>query len=142
MEYKKIGNTYAIRMDRDDEIIEKLTEFIVKEDVKLGQVSAIGAINSFTIGAYSVAEQKYYSKDYEGTWEIVSLLGNITRKEGEPYIHLHLSAGGHNGEMVGGHLNRAVISATCEMFVTCYEGTIERIRNPEVGLNIFKFEES
>jgi len=40
---------------------------------------------------------------------------------------------------VGGHLNRAVVSATCEMVITCIPGTVDRAFSEEVGLNLFKF---
>ena len=140
MEYRRFGSTVVVRMDPGEEIIGQLNKVVESEDIALAQVNALGAINEFTIGAYSVVEQKYYSKDYTGAWEIVSLHGNVTRKEGEPYIHLHLGAGSHTGEMVGGHLNRAVISATCEMFITVLDGEIERVNDPITGLNVFKFQ--
>ena len=58
---------------------------------------------------------------------------------GEFYSHLHMSAGDSQGHVVGGHLNRAVISATCEMAVRVLPGAMDRAFSPEVGLNLWKF---
>ena len=43
------------------------------------------------------------------------------------------------GEVFGGHLNRAVVSATCEMVVDVLDGTVDRQYDPVTGLNLFKF---
>ncbi len=44
------------------------------------------------------------------------------------------------GEVFGGHLNRAVVSATCEMVVVdVLDGTVDRQYDPVTGLNLFKF---
>ena len=53
--------------------------------------------------------------------------------------HLHMSAGNDKGEVFGGHLNRAVVSATCEMVVDVLDGTVDRQYDPVTGLNLFKF---
>ena len=58
---------------------------------------------------------------------------------GEPYIHLHMSAGDADGNVRGGHLSRAVISATGELVVTVIDGEIDRKFDPEIGLNLFYF---
>ena len=139
MEYRKFDSTYVIRLDRDEEITEQLKVFAEKEGVKLASVQAIGAVNDFTVGAFDTKEKKYYSNDFKGTYEIVSLLGTITTKDGAFYSHLHMCAADETGRAVGGHLNRAVISATCEMVVTALPGTVERQFSDEIGLNLFKF---
>ena len=59
--------------------------------------------------------------------------------DGEYYAHLHMSAGGADGSVVGGHLNRAIVSATCEMFITILDGTVERRFDGDTGLNLFEF---
>ena len=42
--------------------------------------------------------------------------------------------------MFGGHLNRAVVSATCEVVIRILEGTVERRFDGDIGLNVFDFE--
>ena len=43
------------------------------------------------------------------------------------------------GEVFGGHLIRAIVSATCEMIIDVIDGTVDRIYDEETGLNIFNF---
>ena len=56
------------------------------------------------------------------------------------YAHLHMSAGNRQGAVFGGHLNRAVASATCEMVITLLDGTVNRKFDDGVGLNLFDFQ--
>ncbi|MGN0549466.1 MAG: PPC domain-containing DNA-binding protein [Acutalibacteraceae bacterium] len=140
MEYRKFGNTIFARIDRGEEILEKLKEISVKENIKLAHVSALGATNDFTVGVFNVDEKKYYANSFNGNFEIVSLTGTVTTMNGEFYAHLHMSAGNDKGEVFGGHLNRARISATCEMVITVADGTVERKFNEDVGLNLFDFQ--
>ena len=140
MEYIKFGNTIFARIDRGEEILEKLKEISVKENIKLAHVSALGATNDFTVGVFNVDEKKYYANSFSGNFEIVSLTGTVTTMDGEFYAHLHMSAGNDKGEVFGGHLNRARISATCEMVITVTDGMVERKFNEDVGLNLFDFQ--
>ena len=59
--------------------------------------------------------------------------------DGKPYLHLHMSAGDREGRVWGGHLNRAVVSATCEMVVRVLDGHVGRAFSPEIGLNLLAF---
>ena len=140
MEYRKFGNTIFARIDRGEEILEMLKEISVKENIKLAHVSALGATNDFTVGVFNVDEKKYYANSFSGNFEIVSLTGTVTTMNGEFYAHLHMSAGNDKGEVFGGHLNRARISATCEMVITVADGTVERKFDEDVGLNLFDFQ--
>ena len=57
-----------------------------------------------------------------------------------PYLHAHFAAGDAKGHVVGGHLNRAVISATAEIVLNLIPGTVERKFSEEIGLNLFDFQ--
>lgn len=139
MEYRKVDHNYLIRMDSGEEIITQLYELVEKEHIRLASVSALGAINDFTVGVFHVDTKAYTSNRFQGEFEIVSLTGTITEMDGKPYLHLHMSAGDEKGHVFGGHLNRAVISATCEMVLHEMDGVVERQYNEAIGLNLFSF---
>ncbi len=140
MEYKRFENTIIARIDKGEEIIESIKEIALQENIKLASVSALGATNDFTVGVYKIDEKKYYSNEFKGNFEIVSLTGTINTMNKEFYTHIHMSAGNDKGEVFGGHLNRAVVSATCEMVITVINGTVDRYFDEEIGLNLFKFD--
>ena len=128
MEYLRTGNHIVVRFDRGEEILGGLKALALKENVRLASVSAIGAVGSFTVGAFKTGEKKYLSNEFSGT---VS--------GGDVYLHLHMSAADECGRVVGGHLNRAEVSATCEMVVSVLDGRVDRSFSEEIGLNLMEF---
>ena len=139
MDYRKFERFYIVRIDKGEEILEKIKEIALKENIKLAKVSALGATNNFTVGVYKTAENKYYSNNFTGDHEIVSLTGTINTFNGEFYTHIHMSAGNDKGEVFGGHLNKAIVSATCEMIIEQIDGAVDRKYDENIGLNLFNF---
>ena len=140
MDYRRFGDTLVVRMDPGEEILEQLKLVSEREQIKLAEISALGAVNDITVGVFDTVEKKYYSNSFQGSLEIVSLTGTVSTMNGEYYAHLHMSAGNSKGEVFGGHLNRAVVSATCEMIVRVIDGRVDRAFSETVGLNLFKFD--
>lgn len=142
MEYRKFGSTCLLRIDRGEEILTSITALCKAEKIGLGSVSGIGAVGEVTLGVFNREQFLYESTTYKGDYEIASCSGTITTKEGKPYLHIHMAAANSvKGECHGGHLNRAVVSLTGEFVIQQLAGTVEREYSPEVGLNLFKFEE-
>lgn len=140
MEYRRFRDTVIMRIDRGEEILEKIRDVSIREGIKLASVSGIGATDDFTVGVYSIPEKKYYSHHFTGVFEIVSLTGNINTMDGEFYSHLHIACGDESGNVVGGHLNRANISATCEIFIHISQGKVDRKKDPLTGINLLSFD--
>lgn len=139
MDYRRFGKTIIARIDRGEEVLTQLKNIALKEEIKLASVRALGATDDFTVGVFKVDEKKYYANHFTGDFEIVSLTGTISTMNGEYYAHLHMSAGDEQGRVFGGHLNEAIISATCEMVIEVIDGQVDRIRDESVGLNLFHF---
>ncbi len=140
MEYRKFQNKIIVRMDKGEEILEKVREVAEKEKIKLADISALGAVREFTVGVFDTEAKEYHANEFKGSFEIVSLTGTINTMNDEFYCHLHMSAGNEKGQVFGGHLNRAIISATCEMIITLIDGRVDRRFEEEVGLNMFQFQ--
>ena len=139
MEYKRIDNTIIARIDRGESIAEKIQKIATAENIKVAQVSGIGAASHLEIGCYQVSEKQYIKHVYDGDFEITSLLGNISQKDGEFYLHLHINAADEKGTAYAGHFNEGIIGGTCELFINIIDTTVERQYDDETGLNVFKF---
>ncbi len=140
MEYRRFQDTYIIRMDRGEEIVTALTAFCNQEGVRLASVEALGAADHVVIGLYDVGAKHYHRHSFDEPMEITSLLGSVSKKDGETYLHLHINLCREDMSVIGGHLNECRISATCEMIVRKLDGTVERKLDEAVtGLNLYEF---
>ena len=139
MDYRKFGNTYMLRIDVGEEIIESLKAVCAREGVRLAQVSAIGAADRAAVGVYDLAEKQYHREDLEGFMEIANLSGSVTEMNGEPYIHLHATLADQRNILHGGHVISMRVGATCEMFVQVLEGSVTREKDEGLGINLWKF---
>lgn len=139
MEYKRFGSKYVVRLERGEEIISSITDLVKKEDITLGRISGIGAVDRAVIGLFEMDTKEYHKKEFTGDFEILNLSGNISQMDGKDYLHFHITLGDKEFNAYGGHLNEAVISATCEIIIDVIEGTIDRERDKDLGLNLLKF---
>ncbi|MCK5050547.1 MAG: DNA-binding protein [Candidatus Cloacimonetes bacterium] len=139
MESKKIGSKYFIRIDKGEEIVSVLTEFCNERSIKLGEISAIGAVNEVEIGLFDPLEKEYHSNSIRGTFEILSIIGNITSNKDNPYLHMHITLSDSEYNAFGGHLNKAVVSATCEVIIEELSEKLDRYFDENTGLNLIEF---
>ena len=140
MDYRRFGATIIARIDKGEEILAQVKEIALKEKISLADVNALGAVGDFTVGVFETGKKKYYSTHFTGNFEIVSLHGTINTMDGAFYTHLHMSVGDIEGHVFGGHLNEAVVSATCEMVIHVIDGRADRTFSEEIGLNLYDFE--
>lgn len=139
MEYRKFDDTYVVRLNKGEEVIESLKDLCKNENIELAEIIGLGASNLVEIGVFNVNTKEYNTKIFEGMFEITSLIGNVTRKDGEVYLHIHINFGDEEGLIKGGHLVRSIISATSEIVVRRINGKVGRKLSNEIGLNLLEF---
>ena len=100
----KAGRQFLVRVPRGDDLWNHLAAFSAEHKIRCAAVSVIGATSKVTIGYYDQKKHKYHSKTFRGEMEIVSCSGNVSLKEGKPYLHLHAVMGDTALRCFGGHL--------------------------------------
>lgn len=134
MQSKGVQKGYLVRLDRGEEILETLTDFCNNTGIKTGWISALGSVQEAELSFFDLGKKEYVSKEFKGMHEIASLTGNISKKEGEIHIHAHAVLGDTDMKSHAGHVMRAVVGATCEVFIVIFEGKVLRTYDENTGL--------
>lgn len=137
MKVKKLANKIIVRIDKGEEIVESILKVCQTHTILSGSVIGIGATNKVTIGLYDVKEQMYHSKEFTGDHEIAPIIGNISMMNKEPYLHLHINICDKDHHSYGGHLDSAIVSATCECIIDVFQESVTRKVDKKTGLNLF-----
>ena len=134
MEYRRFGDTLLVRLDPGEELLAALTAVASREGVAFGSVQGIGAVCELEVGLFDPERKVFHSRCFTGYRELT-----ITQRNGKPYLHLHASAADAQGAVVGGHLVRAVVSATAELVIRTAPAAVDRRFDPAIGLNLLAF---
>ena len=144
--YKKIrkgwmetNDRYALSLDNHVSIVEALTAFCREKRIEAGTVLGIGAISSATFRFLDPATKQYVDKTFSEQMEITNLTGNISRKDGNVYLHLHITASRRDYTCVGGHMLTARVNGACELVVERFSCEAGRRFDEETGLNLYDF---
>ena len=131
---------YILSIDNHTEITQALAAFCEEKDIRSGIVGGIAAISEATFRFLDPATKQYVDKTFAEQMEVTCLTGNISRKDGKPYLHIHVTASRRDYSCIGGHLLTARVNGACELYVEDYGlSGIGRRFDPETGLNLYDF---
>ncbi len=113
---RKENGITLLRFDRGEPFPQTLKEYCSQSGLESGVVlCGIGMLSNTTIGRYDGTE--YSTTVLSDSLEVLSLQGNISMKEGEPFVHLHASLADHDFTARGGHLFDATVSMVIELAI-------------------------
>ena len=137
---KAAPNLYVLSLDNHTEVMQALAAFCSENEILAGNIIGIGAISEATFRFLDPATKKYLDKTLQEQMEITNLTGNISCKDGKPYLHVHITASRRDYTCVGGHLLSARINGACELVVRGFpEASLGRRLDEETGLNLYQF---
>ena len=126
--------TTVVVFEAGEEVIAGLTDLARRAEIRGAHFTGIGAFREVTL-SYFVPEMKRYEELHLAEQvEALSLVGNLGRLEGEPRVHAHAVVGFRDGTTRGGHLVRAIVEPTLEVFVSELPIELRRVANPRTGL--------
>ena len=121
------------------DLLEEIVRICRQNDIRHAALSAIGAVSCACFGFYDQEAKKYLPLTREGRCEIISCTGNITLKDGAPFVHAHVLFGRADGSAFGGHLMSPKTVFAAELQVTELAGPPpKRIFDGTTGLYLWK----
>ena len=144
MEYKKYGDAFFIRMDKNDEIVSCILDLCKKERIKSATFCGIGGCSEAQIQTFVPEEKTFETRTICGMLELVSLNGNVVSDENDVlYHHTHAMLSYIDGEkhcLTGGHIKSINVLYTAEVELRpLIGGNILREYDPETGTGFWKF---
>ena len=145
MQFRQINNapqTFILVFEIGDELANGLLQFAKDRKLSAASFKAVGALSSVRLAWFSWETKRYEPcVILDEQVELLSLIGDIALKDGEPAVHAHLVIGKRDGTAHGGHLLRAVVRPTCEVFLTESPTQLQKFIDPKTGLALIKPEQ-
>ena len=142
MNFRIDNSRVLMTLAKGDYINQTFESFAAIKGVESAWLNGIGALENPEIGYYSINDKSYHRKHFKGEFELTSLIGNITMKEGKPFAHTHITFSDKNYKVFGGHLFDAKITAAGEFLMQIGNDKITREINHEIGLPLWCLEQT
>jgi len=142
MHWKQIEDepkTFVLVFETGDEIANVLQQFAKEQRLCESGFKAIGALSYAKLGWFN-----WETKEYDEACvldeqvELLSLIGDIALRDGEPQVHAHVVVGGSDGTAYGGHLLEARVRPTCELILTESPTHLQKRLDPESGIPLIQ----
>ncbi len=117
-----------------NDALAAITEFAVRNRIEGASFSAIGAFQEATIAYWNWDTKKYEHIEVPEQVEVLALTGSIARAGNDPKLHAHVVLGRRDGSTIGGHLVRAVVRPTLEVFMVDFGARLTRRKDQATGL--------
>jgi predicted DNA-binding protein with PD1-like motif len=115
---------------------DDILAIVRKDKVTTARVEAIGGVNELRLGYFDHEKKRYEEHDFREGLEVTSLLGNVTLKEREPFLHVHGTFGRRDLSVLAGHVISATVFPLLEVVVTPTKNRALRRFDDATGLNV------
>ena len=138
-------SSYAVKrtvigsVSSGSDLYEGITDLARKNGILTGRVTGLGAVRNARLAYYDQKSMQYSDIRVDKPMEIVSLYGNISLKEGTPFLHIHVFLSDERGNGKGGHLLPGGTPVfACELTIEEYDGPpLVREKDPTTGLYLW-----
>lgn len=137
MQYRSFEDGWILRLETGEQVVEVLHSFLEEHGVTSGDIRGIGAVRHATLGYFDQDAGEYREKRFEGGYEVLSLLGNVSLKsDGTVFAHMHTTIGGPDYNVLGGHLFEAEVGPTLEIYIRSAGPDVKRRSVPGKELEL------
>jgi predicted DNA-binding protein with PD1-like motif len=129
-----------IRLEHGADLVQSITELAKSKGVEAGSFTAIGALKRARLGYYDQKNHEYREMKIDTPHEMASCIGNVSLRDGEPFVHAHVVLADETGNTKAGHLFEGIVFAA-EVHLHQLEGPrLERKHDEATGLSLWDME--
>lgn len=104
------NSNMLVRVKHNSDLVRFITELAERKGITAASFTAIGAIKRAKLGFYDQQKHEYREITVDSPHEIASCIGNISLKNGKPFVHAHAVLADKNGNTKAGHLFEGIVS--------------------------------
>lgn len=132
------GKAAMIRLLPGDDLLGGLNRAAAELGFRAATLQIVGAVRSLAIAYFNQETKSYEPHRWEGGLEISGGIGNVSLKDGQPFVHLHVTGSNRDGSAVAGHLVEGTEVYMIEAYFRAFEGEAPiRELDEEVGLPVW-----
>ncbi len=129
---------FLVRVEHNSDLIQFITELAEKENIVVAVITAVGALKQAKLGFYNQEKHEYQEIRVDSPHEIACCVGNISTKDGRPFVHAHAVLADKNGNTKAGHLLEGTVFAA-EVHLRELKGAaLERKYDDVTGLSLWE----
>ncbi len=126
------------RLSHGGDLLEEITDICRRENIQLGWFEALGAVKKARVAFYNQEAHDYEFLVFDQPLEITKLVGNVSLKDGNPFVHAHMTLADKAGNAYGGHLASGTVVFACEFILETFDGPVLKREPDEVtGLSLW-----
>jgi len=140
MKFRKVEDGFLLRLEKGEEVMGALTQFVKDREIHAGFITGMGAVTDATVGLFDTEKKEYLKKTFKDDIEVGNLTANISYLDdtGEPFVHAHVTVSDGSLCAFTGHLFEATVSVTMEIYIKAFKDKLIRKRDPEAGFNFWQ----
>ena len=134
----KPGRFFLGTLPYGKDLIASIENFCKEASIQMAIFSVIGSVSYVTLGCYDQKQQVYVTFKEEAPLEVIACIGNISIKDGRPFVHAHIVLSDEKGKIIGGHLFSETIIFAGEINLQELKGnSFERAYDNKTGLMLW-----
>ena len=137
----ELGRNFLVRAEHNSDLIQFVTELAEKKEIIVATFTAIGALKRAKLEFYNQEKHEYQEITLDSPHEIASCIGNISVKDGKPFVHAHAVLADKNGNTKAGHLLEGVVFAAEVNLRELKGAKLERKYDKVTGLSLWETEQ-
>jgi predicted DNA-binding protein with PD1-like motif len=131
------------KLSHGGDLLEEITDFCQRENIQLGWIEALGAVQRARLGFYKQETHEYEFFVVDQPLEITKLVGNVSLKDNSPFVHAHVTLADKRGNAYGGHLAPGTVVFACEFKLEIFDGPVlQRDFDEVTGLSLWVMADS